>query len=72
MITAKQSKAARALLGWNQSYLAKAAGLARPTIADFERGARDPVTSTMTAIEQTLKNAGIRFSKTGVDLLERP
>ncbi len=68
MITPRQSKAARALLGWNQAQLAKAAGVARPTVADFERGARDPIPNNMKSIEITLKTAGVRFvGLTGVD-----
>ncbi len=69
MITPRQCKAARALLGWNQHGLAKGAGISTPTVGDFERGARSPIHGTMEKIELALKTAGIRFiGQTGVDL----
>ena len=59
MITAGQCKAARALLGISQAQLAEAAGVATPTIADFERGARTPYQRTLQDIRDTLEAAGI-------------
>jgi predicted transcriptional regulator len=63
MITVRQMKAARALLGWSQGNLADGSGVSEPTIArleseDGELGGR-PETGQklMTALEK----AGIEF-----------
>jgi transcriptional regulator with XRE-family HTH domain len=61
-------RAARALLGWSQQALAKAAGVATSTVADFERGKRRPVASKAQAIQAALQDAGIRFRPTGVEI----
>ncbi|MDZ4347993.1 MAG: helix-turn-helix transcriptional regulator [Xanthomonadaceae bacterium] len=61
-------RAARALLGWSQQALAKAAGVAISTVADFERGKRRPVASKAQAIQAALQAAGIRFRPTGVEI----
>ncbi|MFD9901290.1 helix-turn-helix transcriptional regulator [Mesorhizobium sp. NPDC059025] len=49
------------MLGWSQDELAQAANVARQTIADFERGARIPISNNLTAVRRTLENAGIEF-----------
>ena len=54
-------RAARVLLGWTQTDLAEAAGLARATVADFERGIRDPHPNNRKAIREALEAAGIEF-----------
>lgn len=58
-------RAARALLAWSQQDLAKAAGVATSTVADFERGRRTPVANNAQAIRGALEGAGIRFQTTG-------
>jgi transcriptional regulator with XRE-family HTH domain len=61
MITAAQLKAARALLGINQSQLAESSGLSVPTIQRMEASddvIRGNVGSLMKVIE-ALENAGI-------------
>jgi transcriptional regulator with XRE-family HTH domain len=58
-------RAARALLAWSQQELAKAAGVATSTVADFERGQRTPVANNAQAIRGALEGAGIRFLPTG-------
>ena len=58
-------RAARALLAWSQQDLAKAAGVATSTVADFERGQRTPVANNAQAIRGALESAGIRFLPTG-------
>lgn len=60
-LTPKQSKAARALLAWSQQDLAKKAGVAASTVADFERGHRTPVPNNAEAIRTALEGAGVRF-----------
>lgn len=64
-LTPKHVRAARALLAWSQKDLAKAAGVATSTVADFERGSRTPVANNAQAIRAALENAGIRFLPTG-------
>lgn len=61
----KHVRAARALLAWSQKDLAKAAGVATSTVADFERGQRTPVANNAQAIRGALEAAGIRFLATG-------
>ncbi|AQW30754.1 helix-turn-helix transcriptional regulator [Ralstonia syzygii subsp. celebesensis] len=64
-LTPKHVRAARALLAWSQQDLAKAAGVATSTVADFERGQRTPVANNAQAIRGSLESAGIRFLPTG-------
>ncbi len=64
-LTPKHIRAARALLAWSQQDLAKAAGVATSTVADFERGHRTPVANNAQAIRSALEGAGIRFLPTG-------
>jgi transcriptional regulator with XRE-family HTH domain len=65
-LTPKHVRAARALLAWSQQDLAKEAGVAASTVADFERGKRTPVPNNAQAIRGALEAAGIRFLATGV------
>ncbi|MGE6699623.1 helix-turn-helix domain-containing protein [Hyphomonas sp. NPDC076900] len=60
-----QIKAARALLAWSQQDLAKAAGVAQSTVADFERGVRQPVPNNVAAMRNALEMAGVNFLKGG-------
>ncbi len=64
-LTPKHVRAARALLAWSQQNLAKAAGVATSTVADFERGQRTPVPKNAQSIQDALEDAGIRFLPTG-------
>ena len=61
MLTAAQCRAARALLNITQEDLAKASGLSVPTIKEFERGARVPLTRTLRDLKQALEAQGVRF-----------
>ena len=61
MILPSQCRAARALLGWSQDDLAKKADVSKQTLADFERGARNPYKRTLLAIYSALQTAGIAF-----------
>jgi len=57
----EQSRAARALLNWSQAELAKKAKVAKQTLADFERSARQPYERTLADIRAALERAGIEF-----------
>lgn len=60
-ITANQCKAARDLLGWKQSDLSTKSSIGESTIADFERGAREPAARTLRDIKAAFEEAGIKF-----------
>jgi transcriptional regulator with XRE-family HTH domain len=63
MLQAAQLRAARALLGWRQEDLAKAAKIGLATIARIERGtgvAQGHV-STIVRLQETLEAAGVGF-----------
>lgn len=61
IINYKQCKAARALLDWSQEDLSQKAEVAKATIGDFERGARNLRIETMQKVVAVLENEGIRF-----------
>jgi predicted transcriptional regulator len=65
MITPAQIRAARALLGWKQVDLAKAAGLSALAVKGAEGGRTDPRTSTLNAIERAIEEAGVKFLDAG-------
>ena len=54
-------RGARNLLNLSQSELAEAAGLARSTIAEFERAARTPTPENRAALRAALEAAGALF-----------
>ncbi|MDA0902283.1 MAG: helix-turn-helix transcriptional regulator [Proteobacteria bacterium] len=54
-------KVARAFLEWSQEDLCKRAGVAKATIGDFERGARNLRIETMQKVVLVFQNEGIRF-----------
>jgi transcriptional regulator with XRE-family HTH domain len=60
-MTPQQCKAARALIEFTQQDLAKAARVGLQTLADFERGARQPYERTLADIQEALEDAGIEF-----------
>ena len=60
-IQPNQCKAARDLLGWKQSDLSEKSSIGESTIADFERGARDPAVRTLRDIRNAFESAGIKF-----------
>ncbi len=63
MITAAQLRAARGLLGWNQSKLAEASGLALSTIKRMEasRGHLRGTAANVWKLQQALEDAGVIF-----------
>lgn len=63
--TPAQSRAARALLGWSQKDLAVKAGVAEPTVTQFERGNRNPSRAIAWAMRGALEAAGIEFIPAG-------
>ena len=60
-IVPSQCRAARALLGWSQPELERAARVAKKTIVEFERGARQPHPRTLDALREALEAAGVEF-----------
>ena len=61
IINYKQCKAARALLDWSQEDLSQKAEVAKATIGDFERGARNLRIETMQKVVGIFEENGIRF-----------
>jgi predicted transcriptional regulator len=61
MITARQIRAGRALLGWSQQDLADRAVLSRNAVAKMERGEVDPRTSTLESVRRVLEEGGVVF-----------
>ncbi|KQT82082.1 hypothetical protein ASG51_20260 [Methylobacterium sp. Leaf465] len=60
-LTPEQSRAARGLLDWPQTELAKAADLSESTVRDFEKGRRVPSVNNLKALRAALEEAGIIF-----------
>jgi transcriptional regulator with XRE-family HTH domain len=65
MISAQQIRAARMLIGWKQTDLAAASGVAEVSIKNIERGATDPRSSTLNAIQKAFEKAGVVFLEPG-------
>jgi DNA-binding XRE family transcriptional regulator len=65
MVTAGQIRAARALIGWKQAELAKAAGISEISVKNIEREATDPRSSTVAAIQAAFEKAGVVFLDSG-------
>ncbi|HTZ79935.1 MAG TPA: nucleotidyltransferase domain-containing protein [Stellaceae bacterium] len=70
-LTPETCRAGRALLDLSQAALAERAGVARLTVADFERGARRPTAPTLAAIRTALEAAGVDFLPGGAALRGR-
>jgi DNA-binding XRE family transcriptional regulator len=71
-LLAAQIRAARALLGWSQGYLAQGIGVSRPTIAALEAGKREPHPTTLFVLMSELAAAGIVFTERGVEFRKWP
>jgi transcriptional regulator with XRE-family HTH domain len=65
MITARQIRAARALLGWSQQELADRAIISLNALNRLERGEVDPRVSTLMAVHKALADAGVEFLPIG-------
>ncbi|NDE90242.1 MAG: XRE family transcriptional regulator [Alphaproteobacteria bacterium] len=71
MISSRQIKAARALLGWTQTELAKAAGLHLNAITKIENESCEPRSGTLDRIQRSCEIAGIKFrGQRGVEIKE--
>ena len=66
MITARQIRAARALLGWSQQELADRAIVSTNALNRLERGLVDSRTSTLAAVQKALVKGGIEFIQADV------
>lgn len=60
-LTARQCKAARALLNWSQHDLAAFSRVSSSTLANFEAEKRTPYDRTLVDIERVLKQAGVEI-----------
>lgn len=67
-MTPAQCRAARALVGMSQDRLAEASGVAKRTIASFEKEDRQPYERTISALRAALETAGVIFTDNGVGL----
>jgi predicted transcriptional regulator len=67
LITGRQLKAARALLGWEQWDLAKKSGVAISTIRRMEsfEGEIAARTATLSLVQKAVEKAGIEFLNNG-------
>lgn len=71
MISSRQIKAARALLGWTQGDLAQQTGLHLNAINKIETGLSAPRVSTLDHIRASFESAGIHFrGQRGVEVKE--
>jgi transcriptional regulator with XRE-family HTH domain len=61
MVSQRQIRAARALLGWSQQDLADRAILSLNAVKRLENGKSDPRLSTITAVQSALEAGGIEF-----------
>lgn len=59
MLTPEQSRAARGLLDWSQTELAREANLSESTIRDFEKGRRVPAANNLAAIVDAFHRNGV-------------
>jgi DNA-binding XRE family transcriptional regulator len=63
LMTPTQCKAARALLGWSQTELAKNAGVGRSTVTNFELESLGVSEHVLTKLQLALEDARIQFTK---------
>jgi transcriptional regulator with XRE-family HTH domain len=71
LLSADQSRAARALLNWSRVRLAGKANLSETTISDFENGFRKPRPHNIAAMRQAFEDVGIVFTVEGTPSLAR-
>jgi len=69
MVTERQIRAARALVGWSAEELASQAGITRATVSNIENKSVAPRTGTIERILQVFEKEGVEFIGTrGVEL----
>lgn len=61
LITSRQIRAARGLIGWSQSDLAEAAGLSRSTVIGIEKGSGNPTRDLMVRLRTVLEDRQVEF-----------
>ncbi|WP_449229771.1 helix-turn-helix domain-containing protein [Azospirillum doebereinerae] len=61
VISCRQIRAARALLGWSRQTLAEKATISENALARLERGEVDTRTSTLQSVRRALEAAGVEF-----------
>jgi transcriptional regulator with XRE-family HTH domain len=66
MVTSRQIRAGRALLGWTQQMLADRALVAVNSVRAAERGSRHPKTQTIESMRIALTKGGVVFLSEGV------
>ena len=64
-LTAADVRAARAIAQWSQEELARVAGVGVSTVADFEKGTRQPIANNVDAIRRAFAERHIWFTPTG-------
>lgn len=69
---AAQIRAARAVLGWSQARLSKAAQISKSTLVDLESNRRQPHQMTLRTVLDYLADAGIDLTADGVRVREWP
>ena len=63
LIYAAQIRAARGLLYWSQGELAERAGVSKQSVTRTEIGTTDPRFSTMTALNEAIRSAGVEMAE---------
>ena len=59
IIFAAKIRAARGLLNWSQGELAERASMSKQSVTRIENGTMDPRFSTITALYQAIRSAGV-------------
>ncbi len=62
-IYAAQIRAARGLLNWSKGALAERAGVSKQSVTRIEKGTMDPRFSTMTALNEAIRGAGVEMAE---------
>ena len=61
MLTPRQCRAARALLGWSRATLAEKSGVPNPTLEKFEAEITSPMLVTVSKLRRAMERAGVIF-----------